>query len=133
MNARMDHLAIINKYTKDDSKVFVIDQTDSDGIMAMWYARYYSFPRKINAASNAITWKILTKSNTDDLQDWGLNAQTFKEELYKYGFDYVFLYSSTDEYFEVTKDYYDNFEKAKKSTLFSVAFDGDRLNLIPIE
>ena len=33
-----DKFAIVNENTPEDSKVYIIDQQDKDGIMALWYA-----------------------------------------------------------------------------------------------
>jgi hypothetical protein len=124
---------ILNKNTPSDSMVYVIDQKDTDGIMAMWYTRYYAFPRKINASSASINWKIRTSKNKDDLQDWGLTASQWAEQLIEYNFDYVYLYSSDKEFFKETSFLYDDIEKAKKSSLFKVYTDGTNVKLIPIK
>ena len=130
---RLGSFEIVNNNTPKNSKVYVIDQKDINGIMAMWYARYYAFPRKINARASAISWKILTESNKDDMQGWGLTYKTLKDELYKYKFDYLYLYSSTNEFYEETKEYYDDYETAKKSKLFKIKFDGKKLHLIAVK
>ena len=96
-NERNDKFSEVIKNTKSNSKVFVIDQKDEDGIMAMWYARYYLFPRKVNASSNAITWKIKTSKNAYDLQNWGLTDAKFKDLLLNYKFDYVYFYTNDEE------------------------------------
>ena len=96
-NERNDKFSEVIKNTKSNSKIFVIDQKDEDGIMAMWYARYYLFPRKVNASSNAITWKIKTSKNAYDLQNWGLTDVKFKNLLLNYKFDYVYFYTNDEE------------------------------------
>ena len=61
----VEKFQILNEKTPKTSKIFIIDQKDKDGIMAMWYARYYAYPRTINASSSAIVWKIKTEKNKD--------------------------------------------------------------------
>lgn len=113
--------------------VYVIDQKDGDGIMAMWYARYYGFPRKINASSASINWKIKTTKNVDDLKDWGFTAKQWIKNINDYGFEYVYLYSSDDEFFKETEFLYDDITLAKKSTLFRVKTVNKETKLIPIK
>ena len=117
-NERNDKFKDVLENTDEDSKIFVIDQQDKDGIMAMWYARYYLFPRKVNASSKAITWKIKTNSNIDDLQDWGLTKDSFKEILIQYDFDYVYFYTSD-------KDIVDLLEIDNKKMLYSINKNGE--------
>ena len=132
--ARNKTVNILNKNTPEDSLIYVIDQKDKDGIMAMWYTRYYAFPRKNNATSSAINWKIRTEANKDDLSDWGLTAEEWEKHLKEYDFDYVFLYSADDLFFEVTKFMYKDLEKAKKSVLFKIIYDKNgNVNLLPIK
>lgn len=99
-NQRNDKFEIVRKNTDKNSQVYVLDQEDKDGIMAMWYARYYSFPRRVNASSRVIGWKIRTKNNVDDLQDWGLRAGDLEKQLFDYKFDYLFLYTYDEEMFK---------------------------------
>lgn len=115
-----NEFAELNKKTPENSKVFVIDQEEKNGIMAMWYARYYAFPRKVNASSAAIAWKIKTDKNKDDLQDWGLTKETFIDELKNDKFDYIFLYSLDDELLSLLKD---NFVKYNnKSKVYRIIY-----------
>ena len=90
--------------------------------MAMWYARYYAFPRKINASSHVIGWKIRTDKNAEDLQDWGLTANDLERQLFDYNFDYLYLYTYDEEMFEkiqfMLNDDYKNI--IDKYTLFRV-------------
>ena len=130
---RNEKVKIVNKNTESNSFIYVIDQQEEDGIMAMWYSRYYCFPRKTNATGAVIGWKIKTKKNEDDLSDWGFTAKTWAKHLKKYKFDYVFLYSKDDEFFNETKFLYDDFERAKESSLFKIINNGDSIKLIPIE
>ena len=111
---------MINDYTPEDSQVYVIDQEDKDGIMSMWYARYYCFPRKINAYQQSITWKIRTEKNKEDLEDWGLTAEQLSIDLIKYHFDYLYLYTSDEEMFEKMEFMFEDYEKAKESKIFKV-------------
>lgn len=119
--------------TEDETLVYVIDQQDKDGIMAMWYTRYYAFPRKTNASSGAITWKIRTDKNADDLQDWGLTAKEWEKHLIDYDFKYVFLYTADDAFFEETKFMYDDYERAKNYELFKVVKHDGEVKLVPIK
>ena len=130
---RAKKVKLINKYTEKDSMIYVIDQEDKDGIMAMWYSRYYTFPRKTNASSSAINWKIKTKLNEDDLSDWGFTAEQWAKHLKEYKFDYVFLYSADKYFFENTKFMCDDYEKAKKSVLFKIEINNESLKLVPIK
>lgn len=119
--------------TEDETLVYVIDQQDKDGIMAMWYTRYYAFPRKTNASACAITWKIRTDKNTDDLQDWGLTAKEWEKHLIDYDFKYVFLYTADEAFFRETKFMYDDYERAKNYELFKVVKHDDKVKLVPIK
>lgn len=113
---------VINN-TNDDSKIFVLDQQDETGIMAMWYARYYLFPRKVNASSDAITWKVKTDKNEYDLQNWGLNKKTFVDHLKKYKFEYIYFYSNRDDLLEILDEYYVDFSNEKDMSLFKIDFN----------
>lgn len=95
--ARKEKFEQVLQYTDEEDKIFVIDQKDQDGIMAMWYARYYLFPRYTNCSAAAIVWKVRTEINKYDLADWGLTYDRFLDHLNEYGFDYLYLYT-TDEY-----------------------------------
>lgn len=131
--ARNEKVRIVNENTEPDSFVYVIDQQEEDGIMAMWYSRYYCFPRKTNATGAVIGWKIKTKKNKDDLGDWGFTAEAWAKHLKKYKFDYVFLYSKDDEFFNETEFLYDDVDTAKKATLFKIINNDDSIKLIPIK
>ena len=120
---RMDKFKEVNEKTDENSKIFVVDQNDTDGIMAMWYARYYLFPRKVNASSVAITWKIKTEKDKDDLQDWGLTSNTFKEELTKYNFDYLYLYTKDKEFYQVLNSSFEDYETFQKYDLYKINND----------
>src|SRR5574344_1777688 len=97
---RKDKVKIVNENTSKDSQVYVLDQRDTDGIMAMWYSRYYMFPRRVNASSTIIGWKIRTDNNADDLKDWGLKGKDLQDQLYNYNFNYLFLYTYDEEMFK---------------------------------
>lgn len=122
-NVRIDKFKEVNEKTEENSKIFIIDQNDTDGIMAMWYARYYLFPRKVNASSTAITWKIRTEKNIDDLQDWGLTSNTLKEELTKYDFDYLFLYTKDKELYQILDTSFDDYKTFNKYDLYKINND----------
>lgn len=130
---RAKKVKIINENTPDDSLIYVIDQKDKDGIMAMWYSRYYSFPRKTNATASAINWKIKTKKNKDDLKDWGFTGEKWAKHLKKFKFDYVFFYSKDYEFFENTKFMYDDYIDAQKYSLFKIEYVNDSVKLLPIK
>ena len=130
---RQEKVKLINKYTEKDSLVYIIDQKDETGIMAMWYSRYYAFPRKTNASAGAINWKIKTYKNKDDLRDWGLTAIKLGKHLNKYNFDYLFLYSKDDEFFKKTSFMFDDVQEAKKYDLFKIKKAGNTVKLIPIK
>ena len=131
---RSEKVKFLNDNTSLDSLIYVIDQKDVDGIMAMWYTRYYAFPRKNNASSSSIGWKIKTQANEDDLRDWGLTADKWEEDLKRYRFDYVFLYSVDDLFFEKTKYMYDDYESAKDAILFKIEYDeNENVKLIAIK
>lgn len=131
---RSSKVKFLNDNTSEDSLIYVIDQKDVDGIMAMWYTRYYAFPRKNNASSSSIGWKIKTQANKDDLRDWGLTVDKWEDDLKKYGFDYVFLYSVDDLFFEKTKYMYDDYESAKEAILFKIEYDDkENIKLIAIK
>lgn len=127
-----DKLAVYLENTPENSQVYILDQTDQTGIMAMWYARYYGFPRKTNATNKSINWKIRTSSNEWDLQDWGLTAQDLSDDLLKYNFEYLFLYSSTDEMFEQMKFMFEDYDTCKEYTLFKVEEKDGHALLVPV-
>ena len=118
--ARQGDFAIINEKTSEDSKIFVINQSDENSIMPLWYARYYTYPRVVNANPYAITWKIKTPSNEWDLQDWGLTVKTFINHLIDYDFDYVFFYSTTDELNEKLDDIIEGTDDIENGDLFKI-------------
>ena len=128
-----DEFKLLNKYTPKESMVYIIDQKDEEGIMAMWHARYYAFPRQTNASSGAINWKIRTKVNGDDLGNWGLTAEEWAKQLKEYNFEYVYLFSSDEYFFDETEFLYDNLEKAKDSTIFKVEIESNNVKLVPIK
>lgn len=128
-NERSDKFKEVKENTTDESRIFVIDQEDKDGIMAMWYARYYLFPRKVNSSSSAITWKILTEKNKDDLQDWGLNTKKFENILIKYKFDYLYLYTKDELFYEKTKDMY-KFDNFKEYNLYKIQIVNEKIELV---
>lgn len=117
---RKDDLEVYLKNTPEDSQVYILDQKDETGIMAMWYARYYGFPRRTNATNKSINWKIRTQSNLWDLQDWGLTAQDLSDDLLEYNFDYLYLYTSTEEMFEQMEFMFEDYDTCRDYTLFKV-------------
>ena len=130
----VEKFQILNEKTPKTSKIFIIDQKDKDGIMAMWYARYYAYPRTINASSSAIVWKIKTEKNKDDLGKWGLTGKKLEKHLIDYDFDYVYLYTSDDELFSEIKWMFDSVDKAKKCKLFKIKkINKNQIKLIPIK
>lgn len=129
---RLNKVKKVIKNTEKNAFIYVIDQKDTDGIMAMWYTRYYFFPRKNNASSGVIGWKIKTNNNKDDLSDWGMTAKELSKHLLKYKFDYVFLYSKDEEFFEETSFMYDNLTIAKQNTLFKIEKVNNNIKLVPI-
>lgn len=123
---------IVNENTEENSRVYVIDQEDKTGIMAMWYARFYSFPRQINAYQTAINWKIRTDKNADDLQDWGLTAEKLEEHLDKYNFDYIYFYTSDAEMFDKMSYMFEDYSDTQKYTLFKIKKIKDGIKLLPV-
>ena len=134
-NDRREKFKLINENTPNDSKIYILDQTDEEGIMAMWYARYYCFPRKVNASSKVIGWKIRTSKNIEDLQDWGFNANTFSDHLLQYNFDYVFLYTYDEEIFKELRNLFDEnyLNLYQNYRLFKIERNGVSLKLNPIK
>lgn len=130
---RQDKFKIINEKTPKNSKIFIINQEDEESIMPMWYARYYCYPRIVNANPGAITWKIRTKSNTWDLKKWGLNKERFIEHIKEYKFDYVYFYTITDELIEELSDVFENFDGEKQNKLYKVDFNQNKLKLVVVE
>ncbi len=128
-----DKFEVLNNNTPEDCQVYVLDQTDKTGIMAMWYARYYGFPRRTNAYHQSIAWKIRTESNGWDLQDWGLTAEQLSTDLINSNFDYLYLYSSTEEMFEKMKFMFEDYETCRNYTLFKVKEYDGRALLIGVE
>lgn len=131
--ARQEDFAIINEKTSEDSKIFVINQNDENTIMPLWYARYYVYPRVVNANPYAITWKIKTPSNEWDLQDWGLTKKTFIDHIINYDFDYVFFYSTTDELIVLFSNNVEDENDLKKYKLFKVENKQQHFWLEPVK
>lgn len=131
---RQEKFKIVNENTNKDSKVYVLDQKDTDGIMAMWYSRYYLFPRIVNASSDAIGWKIRTIKNGDDLQDWGLTGRELAEHLDNYNFSYLFLYTYDEEMFKEINFMLDRpyTEIIDKYTLFKIEKYEVGIVLVPV-
>lgn len=127
--ARQGDFAIINEKTSEDSKIFVINQSDENSIMPLWYARYYTYPRIVNANPYAITWKIKTPSNEWDLQDWGLTKKAFINHLIDYDFDYVFFYSTIDELNDKLDDIIEGTEDIKNGDLFKIEKENNNVKL----
>lgn len=127
--ARQADFAIINEKTSEDSKIFVINQSDENSIMPLWYARYYTYPRIVNSNPYAITWKIKTPSNEWDLQDWGLTKKDFINHIVDYDFDYVFFYSTTDELNDKLDDIIEGTKKIKNGDLFKIKKENDNIKL----
>ncbi|MDD4387384.1 MAG: hypothetical protein PHD15_06520 [Clostridia bacterium] len=124
---------IVNENTEENSMVYVLNQRDIDEtIMPIWYARYYIFPRKVNASSTAIDWKIRTDKNVNDLGTWGLTAKDLAKNLYDYKFDYLFLYSYDNEMFEEMKFMFDDYTKVKQHTLFKIIRQDNNVMLTPV-
>lgn len=119
--------------TSEDSLIYVIEQKDQDGIMAMWYTRFYAFPRRVNSYQSSINWKIKTEINGDDLGDWGLTAQELSEDLYNFNFDYLYLYSADEYFFKEISFMLDDVEDVTQYTLFKVEkHDNKTVSLLPI-
>ena len=131
--ARQGDFAIINEKTSEDSKIFVINQSDENSIMPLWYARYYTYPRIVNSNPYAITWKIKTPSNEWDLQDWGLTKKDFINHIVDYDFDYVFFYSTTDELNDLFSNNVENENDLKKYKLFKVENKQQHFWLEPVK
>lgn len=127
--ARQGNFAIINEKTSEDSKIFIINQSDDNSIMPLWYARYYTYPRIVNSNPYAITWKIKTPSNKWDLQDWGLTKKDFIKHIIDYDFDYVFFYSTTDELNDKLDDIIEGTNNINNGDLFKVIIDDNKLKL----
>lgn len=130
---RNEIFSVINDNTNTDSKVYVLNQTDDDNIMPIWYARFYCYPRIVNASSEAISWKIKTESNEWDLQYWGLDYSSFANHLIEYDFDYLFLYSKTDELYDVLDPYFDDVINLKEYSLFKINQIDNTIKLIPLK
>lgn len=134
MEARTETFKEVVNNTEATDKIFIINQADTDTIMPLWYARYYCYPRIVNSSSNAITWKIKTESNEWDLQDWGLTADNFERHLVEEKFDYVYLYSTTEEFFVELQNTFENLDDAKNYKLFKVEkVDTTNVQLIPVK
>ncbi|HIU40559.1 MAG TPA: hypothetical protein IAB68_04600 [Candidatus Aphodocola excrementigallinarum] len=118
--SRQNDFSIINEKTNKNSKIFIINQTDENTIMPLWYARYYAYPRIVNSSPYAITWKIKTPSNEWDLQDWGLTKDKFINHLIKEDFDYVYFYTTTDEFNDELNDIIDGNNNIENRQLFKI-------------
>lgn len=124
---------IISK-TPSDSKIYIIDQKDENSMMNLWYARYYCYPRITNANNQAINWKILTKSNKEDLGNWGFTFSGLEKHLKEYNFEYLFINSITDEFFEGMNNEFDvKITDLENYRLFKIINNGDNIILDPIK
>ena len=128
--ARQELFSIVNENTKEDDRIFVINQSDEEGIMPLWYARYYCYPRIVNSHPTAITWKILTPSNEWDLKGWGLTPETFVKHLIEEKFEYVFFYSTSDELIEELEHLVVDEKDLEKNKLFKInVIDNNNIKL----
>ena len=119
-DARIEDFKEVIDKTEKNSKVFIINQEDTDSIMPLWYARYYCYPRTVNSSSTAITWKIKTKENTWDLKKWGLTDRKLEEHLLDYKFDYIYFYTQTDELENELDEFVDNKNEFDNGKLFKI-------------
>lgn len=120
---------VVLNNTSEKSKIYIINQKDEDGYLPMCHASYYLFPRITNA-NTQINWKLQTKNNPSD---WELSGLTLEKTLLKNDFDYLFLFTSTDELFDEIDFMIDNIEQAKKYTLFKIKKVNNSIHLIPIK
>ncbi|MBP3920867.1 MAG: hypothetical protein J6D28_04805 [Bacilli bacterium] len=132
-NSRKNAFHEIIKNVPEDSKVFVINQQDIDDMMTLWYARFYCYPRKVSAHNGAINWKILTKSNEWDLQDWGFTFDKFKKHLMEYKFEYLFLFSITDEFVDgMSKEFDIEPYVIENNKLFKISEVDSEIQVLPV-
>lgn len=121
------------KHTKKGSRIYVVDQEDKLGYLSMCHSLYYLYPRVVNT-NGSINWKIATDSNREDLKGWGMTVQKLKETFIDYSFDYLYLYSSTDELFTELSQLL--LEKDQQTVhnyiLFKIKRIGNRVILQPV-
>ena len=129
----MSQFDVVLKNTKEEDRIYVIDQQDKNGNLPMCLSMYYLYPRFINA-NGTINWKIVTDSNRDEIGDWALSVQDFENLLIENDFDYVFLYSYTDELFDEFNGTIEvDIDDAKDYRLFKIKEKNGSITLVPVE
>lgn len=124
---------IVVDNTSEDDRIYVIDQQDKNGNLPMCLSMYYLYPRFINA-NGTINWKIVTDSNRDEIENWALSVQDLEKLLIENDFDYIFLYSSTDELFDEFEDMLEvDVDQAKDYKLFKIREKEENITLVPVE
>ena len=124
----MKKFNVVLNNTNKHSKIYIIDQEDKSGYLPMCKAQYYLYPRITNA-NGQINWKIQTKT---DNSSWMLSAKTLEQTLIKNKFDYLFLYSSTNEFFDEISYMIKNKGNIKKYSLFKINVINNSISLTPI-
>ena len=114
--------------TNKHSKIYIIDQEDKSGYLPMCKAQYYLYPRITNA-NGQINWKIQTKT---DNSSWMLSAKTLEQTLIKNKFDYLFLYSTTNEFFDEISYMIKNKGNIENYKLFKINVINNSISLTPI-
>ncbi len=123
------HFSTVLENTSKSSKIYVLDQEDKSGYLPMCKAQYYLYPRVTNA-NGQINWKIQTK---DQKEKWMLNAKSLEKTLIKNKFDYLFLYSSTDELFNEISYMAEDKDNIEKYKLFKIDVVNNSVSLKPVE
>ncbi len=130
---RMDKFSVVTDNVEEDERVYIIDQQDKDGYLPMCYSLYYLYPRYTNV-NGSINWKIQTESNREEIESWALSAEDLRRLLKENHFDYLFLYSSTEEFFDEIEYMVDGDTKnVEKYTLFEIVERDHEVYLKPVE
>ena len=130
---RMDKFSVVTDNVEEDERVYIIDQQDKDGYLPMCYSLYYLYPRYTNV-NGSINWKIQTESNREEIESWALSAEDLRRLLKENHFDYLFLYSSTEEFFDEIEYMVDGDTKnIEKYTLFEIVERDHEVYLKPVE
>ena len=76
---------------------------------------------------------VLTKSNEWDLKDWGLTFNTFKKHLQEYNFEYLYLYSITDEFVDgMSKEFNVDSDVIRYNRLFKINYVNGLIQVLPV-
>lgn len=125
----LEKYRIVYENTKANDKIFIIDQEDKGGYLPQCQSLYYLYPRTTSANAQ-INWRIATKSRNDG---WEMDIDGLEKNLLKNKFDYLFLYSTTDEMYDELKQLYQDERKIENYHLFKIIRNNSKIVLQPVK